>query len=272
VNVAGIDLSDPRPVGGGQICRSFTGTSGDGRRLFAKTLRDAPRGFFVAEARGLQWLARPDGPPLPEVIAYDDDGLVLTWVEPAAPTAEAAVDFGRALAALHEAGASTYGADDDGFIGPLPLPDEPAADWPTFYVQRRLRPFLAALPAAHREPVEEVCAVIGDLAGPAEPPARIHGDLWSGNVLWAADGRGWLVDAAAAHGGHRETDLAMLALFGAPYLDRILAAYTEVAPLSDGWQQRVALHQLHPLLVHATLFGGGYVEQAAATARRALAG
>src|SRR5436305_1394897 len=82
--------------------------------------------------------------------------------------------------------------------------------------------------------------------GRPEPPERLHGDRWSGNLLWGGDGRVWLVDAAAAHGGHRETDLAMLALFGAPHLDVIRAAYAEVAPLADGWQQRIPLHQVHP--------------------------
>ena len=102
-------------------------------------------------------------------------------------------------------------------------------------------------------------------AGPAEPPARIHGDLWSGNVLWV-DGRALIVDPAA-HGGHRETDLAMLALFGVPGLDRIIGAYEEVSPLADGWRWRVPLHQLHPLLVHVNLYGIGYLEQALRAAR-----
>ncbi|MGH3406332.1 MAG: fructosamine kinase family protein, partial [Streptosporangiaceae bacterium] len=106
-------------------------------------------------------------------------------------------------------------------------------------------------------------------AGPVEPPARIHGDCWSGNVLWSG-GRGWLIDPAA-HGGHRETDLAMQALFGAPYLDRILAGYQEAAPLADGWRSRVPLHQLHPLLVHCCLFGRGYAEPTLAAARAVLA-
>ena len=109
---------------------------------------------------------------------------------------------------------------------------------------------------------------ITSLAGPPEPPSRIHGDCWSGNVLWSG-GRGWLIDPAA-QGGHRETDLAMLALFGAPYLDRILAAYAEASPLSDGWRSRVPLHQLHPLLVHVCLFGAGYAAQTRSAARAAL--
>jgi fructosamine-3-kinase len=115
--------------------------------------------------------------------------------------------------------------------------------------------------------VERVLDKLPDLAGPPEPPARLHGDLWSGNVLWAADGRAWIIDPAA-HGGHRETDLAMLALFGLPHLDRVLAAYDTSWPLAAGWQQRVPLHQLHPLLVHAVLFGGGYGAQAVSAAAR----
>jgi fructosamine-3-kinase len=116
--------------------------------------------------------------------------------------------------------------------------------------------------------VESVADRIGDLAGPAEPPSRVHGDCWWGNVLWSG-GRGWLIDPAA-YGGHREGDLAMLALFSPPHLDRILAAYAEAAPLADGWRSRVPLHQLHPLLVHACLFGATYAAPLRAAARAAL--
>ena len=109
---------------------------------------------------------------------------------------------------------------------------------------------------------------IGSLAGPAEPPSRIHGDCWAGNVLWSG-GEGWLIDPAA-HGGHRETDLAMLDLFGAPHLDRILAGYNDTVPLAAGWRARIPLHQLHPLLVHACLFGSSYREGVVSSARSAL--
>jgi fructosamine-3-kinase len=125
------------------------------------------------------------------------------------------------------------------------------------------------LQAADAHLVEAVAARIGELAGPPEPPSRIHGDLWSGNVLWSG-GQAWLIDPAA-HGGHRETDLAMLALFGAPFLEQIVAAYQAVAPLAVGWRQRVPLHQMHPLLVHACLYGAGYGTRAGAAARAALA-
>jgi fructosamine-3-kinase len=99
-------------------------------------------------------------------------------------------------------------------------------------------------------------------------PARLHGDLWSGNVMWTADGA-TLVDPAA-HGGHCETDLAMLTLFGCPHLGDVLDGYQSVRRLSPGWERRVGLHQLYPLLAHVVLFGGSYAGQAEAAAASAL--
>jgi fructosamine-3-kinase len=157
-------------------------------------------------------------------------------------------------------------------IGELSLPNDPAPDWPAFYAQRRLEPLVAlclerrTLSASGARAVGRVCERIGDLAGPAEPPARLHGDLWGGNVLAGADGRARLIDPAA-YGGHREVDLAMLALFGI-LPTRLVAAYQEIWPLADGWRERLGLWQLFPLLVHAVLFGGGYLADSAALARR----
>lgn len=270
MNIAGVEIDDAQPVAGGDICQAWRGTTGGGRRVFAKRLPGAPDGFFHVEADRLQWLSVPDGPPLPRVVAVDDEGLVIEEVEPAGASRAAAEGFGRALAAMHRAQPPMFGHDQAGFIGSVPLPNDPCPEWPTFYVERRIEPFLFGLAPEQRRDIEHLCAHIVDVAGPPEPPARLHGDLWSGNVLWARDGRAWLVDAAAAHGGHRETDLAMLALFGAPHLDTIVAAYAEASPLADGWRQRVRLHQLHPLLVHAQLFGGAYGVRAAAAARAAL--
>jgi fructosamine-3-kinase len=171
-----------------------------------------------------------------------------------------------------------YGAPWPGFIASLPLDNTPTGGpggWPDWYATRRLLPFLrraadaGTLTGADVALVETVTGRIGELAGPAEPPSRIHGDLWSGNLLWSG-GQGWLIDPAA-HGGHRETDLAMLALFGAPHLDRILAAYDEAVPLAPGWRARVPLHQLHPLLVHVCLYGSGYAAAVRDAARQTLA-
>ena len=211
---------------------------------------------------------------VPDVLASDDGCLILRWVEPGRPSADAASGFGRALAATHQAGATSYGGDTDGFIARLPMLNKPAPTWAEFFAQRRVLPYLklasdnGRISADDAQRVESVVARLGELV-PEEPPARLHGDLWNGNVLWGTEQRVWVIDPAA-HGGHRETDLAMLALFGLPHLPRVLDAYAEVSPLADGWQDRAGVHQLFPLLVHACLFGGGYGARAGATAARYL--
>ena len=243
------------------------GVLDDGREVFAKT--GAGSGIFASEAAGLRWLGAAIA--VPEVIEAGPDRLVLSWVEEEPPGAAAAERLGRSLARLHRTGAEGFGAPWPGFIAELPMDNSPAPDWPAFYGSRRVLPFLGRtrLPAPDVAAVERAVERFAEVAGPPEPPARIHGDLWSGNVLWSG-GSGVLIDPAA-HGGHRETDLAMLALFGLPYLDRVLGAYQEEWPLAEGWRERVPLHQLHPLLVHVVLYGGGYRDALMNAVRRVLA-
>jgi fructosamine-3-kinase len=267
------------PVGGG-VCHASRLTLDDGSSLFAKTWPSgpAPDGMFAAEAAGLAWLRSAGAAPVPEVLVALPEMLAVEWVEPGEPTPAAAARFGRDLAALHRSGADSYGAEWAGYIGPLPLDNTPCTGaWGSWFGARRLTPYLrtsadrGALSGADIAVVEQVINTIEGYGVP-EAPARIHGDLWPGNLLWGADGRGWLVDPAA-HGGHRETDLATLALFGGvPYLDTILGAYQEVWPLADGWRVRVPLHQLHLLLVHTAAFGGGYRSAVRAAADAALRG
>jgi fructosamine-3-kinase len=242
------------------------GALDDGREVFAKTGVVSP--VFTSEAAGLRWLG--EAITVPEVIEVAADRLVLSWVHQEPPTAAAAERFGRDLAWLHRAGAPAFGAPWPGFIADLPMDNSPEGDWPAFYATRRVLPFVrrARLDSRDVHLIERAVARFGEVAGEPEPPARVHGDLWSGNVLWSA-GTGVLIDPAA-HGGHRETDLAMLALFGAPYLDRILGAYGEEAPLAAGWRGRVPLHQLHPLLVHVVLYGAAYRDELMAAVRRVL--
>jgi len=246
----------------------------DGRAVFVKSRHGAPEGFFAAEAAGLRWLSEaPGGPPVPDVLGYDEQALILPWLPSGPPPRVPVERLGRELAALHSAGAPAFGRDRDGWIGAAPLDNRPCVAWPEFYAERRIGPYVRVLrergdlSAEQAAVFTRLAARLGSVAGPPEPPARLHGDLWSGNVLWDPDGRGWLVDPAA-HGGHRETDLAMLGLFGAPGLPRLLRAYQEVTPLAPGWEDRRELHQVHPLLVHAVLFGGSYLGSALDAARR----
>ena len=255
------------PVAGGDIATATKLRLSDGTTALMKTHPSPPDGFFAAEVRGLRWLAEAGGVPVPEVLGADDECVILRWIEPGKPTADAAAGFGQALAATHAAGAASYGLDQDGFIGRLPLVNEPAPTWAEFYAARRVLPYLrlgrdrGAVSQSQAAVIETAVQRLGELV-PEEGPARLHGDLWNGNVLWGSDARVWVVDPAA-HGGHRETDLAMLALFGLPHLARAIDAYDEASPLADGWRDRVGLHQLFPLLVHACLFGGGYAARAA---------
>jgi fructosamine-3-kinase len=265
------------PVAGGDICTSTRLRLSDGTSALVKTRPRAPADFFHREAAGLEWLAEADGAAVPRVLAVQDDCLILEWVESGRPSADAAEQLGRSLAVTHQAGAKVFGSEsgEDGYIGVLPLPNRSADTWPEFYATRRVLPYLklardrGAVSDEDAASVEGVVRRIAELAGPEEPPARLHGDLWSGNVLWGSDGRAWLIDPAA-YGGHRETDLAMLALFGLPQLERVMHAYREVAPLADGWEDRLGLHQLFPLLVHACMFGGGYGARAGQAARSLL--
>lgn len=241
--------------------------------VFRKQRRGAPRGFFACEAAGLRWLAVPGGPRVVGVLDVGEEHLDLERVVPAPPTAPAARAFGTALARMHAAGAPAFGAMPDGWSGdgffgpldqPLPLRAAAASSWGAFHADARLEPLRADLAARGRLTpaiAEGLDRVMADLrAGrwdDGEPPARVHGDLWSGNVLWDAQGA-VLIDPAA-HGGHRMTDLAMLELFGAPHLGEIRAGYAQVHPLPRRYDDLVALHQVYPVGMHAVLFGGGYV-------------
>lgn len=274
------------PVAGGDVCTCTRVRLSDGRSAMMKTRPYAPPGFFEAEAHALRWLADGgqtnggqtnggQGAPVAEVYAVQDDCLIIEWIEPVRPTVEAAAEFGRALARLHDRTVDSFGLDRDGFIGVLPLPNGTAPTWPEFFATRRVLPYLKLAVDRDRiggtdaADVDRALHGIIELAGAGEPPSALHGDLWSGNIVWSADGRGILVDPAA-YAGHRETDLAMLALFGLPHLPRMMDAYAEEHPLADGWEERQPLHQLFPLLVHACMFGGTYGSRAGNAARHYL--
>ena len=261
------DVTATARLGGGDVAESYCVELADGRTVFAKTHRSPPPGFFTTEATGLEWLREPAEVAVPGVLAVSDgaDGmppyLVLEWIDEGDRTSDDA-GFGRALARLHRAGAPSFGREDRRTTGSRALPNDPCDTWVEFYAARRLEPLsrLArdgrALSGDTLELLGDVTGRLAELGGPPEPPARLHGDLWAGNRLVDRVGRSWLIDPAA-HGGHREFDLAMMRLFGGFGHDAF-AAYDDEFPLADGWEERVPLHQLAPLIVHAIKFGGGY--------------
>ena len=247
---------------------------------FRKSRPDARRADFEMEAAGLRWLAEAAGIRVPEVLGLGGDPgwLVLARIETGRLSDSGAEELGRALAGMHALGAESFGSLPPGApdrtlrIGLAELELSESDSWPRLYAEQILLPLAARacdagnLSPADARAVESACERIENLAGPPEPVARLHGDLWSGNVLADAKGDAWLIDPAA-HGGHREIDLAMLRLFGSPS-ERIFAAYEEAAPLADGHAERISLWQLSPLLVHALLFGGSYGASAGDAARR----
>jgi fructosamine-3-kinase len=273
---------------GGDINDAYTATLADGRDVFVKTHANADPRMFACEAHGLDWLRDARAIRIPRVLAYsaiddqaagasvvDRDGVSFLVLERIA-SSRRAPDFderlGRELAALHRAGASSFGFTESNFIGSLPQDNSPCHTWSAFYVTRRLEPQVRAAidrghaPATWHRAFDRLFSRMEAIAGPPEPPARLHGDLWGGNVMSDEAGAPCLIDPAV-YGGHREIDLAMLRLFGGVG-PRAFAAYEEAMPLAEGHADRVALYQLYPLLVHVNLFGGGYASSVEHALRR----
>ena len=268
----GASVESMRTLSGGDINEAFRASLSDGRGVFVKTNARALRTMFPAEARGLAWLAEPGVIRIPRVLAVsgaDDDGpafLALEMIEPGPRVRGFDDELGRALATLHRSGPATFGLDHDNFIGRLPQSNEPCATWTDFYRARRLEPQLrmaderGLATKGMRRGFDRLFATLDALVGDPEPPARLHGDLWGGNLHVDERGHPCLIDPAA-YAGHREIDLAMMQLFGG-FGPRVFDAYDEAYPLQDGWRDRSPLYQLYFLMVHVNLFGGSYVGSA----------
>ena len=257
-------------------------------REFSKSNDHAPAGFFEAEAAGLRWLAEPDAIPVVEVRSVSATSLTLERLTGGRPSTDDAREFGRRLAALHDSGAPAFGFSPSpkAWFGPLHQPSEipttPREDFSEFWCTDRLEPMLdRAEPNMADAQVRVIADAIdaigtgafdGISGGQREAPSRVHGDLWSGNVLWAqseARTEGTLIDPSA-HGGHRLEDLAMLSLFSAPHLGVIYEGYDEAHPLPADWRKDLPAHVLFGLLAHVYLFGGSYSQPAESTALQTI--
>jgi fructosamine-3-kinase len=264
----GASIAGVRRLGGGDINEAFAVRLDGDRTVFVKANDRAPPEMFSAEARGLAWLGEARALRVPAVLAVSSGRagepafLVLEYVESAARRPDFDETLGRGLAALHRFSAPGFGLDHDNFIGSLPQSNAARPSWTDFYRSQRLEAQLRrAVDAGRAGPALQrgfarLFAKLDELVGPAEPPARLHGDLWGGNLHAGEAGEPCLIDPAC-YGGHREVDLAMMRLFGG-FGERVFAAYAEAYPLAPGHADRVSLYQLYPLLVHVNLFGGGY--------------
>ncbi len=263
----GVEGATTRPVHGGDIHEAWRVDPSDGPPVFVKTnARPLPR-VFELEADGLRAL-RAAAPPtvgVPEVLGFGDHWLALSWIEQGRRRDDAGRLLGEGLAAVHRHTSPTFGWPEDNWIGSLPQPNGPLTDGVAFFAERRLQEQARTQPASVRRAVDAVCRRLPDLL-PDEPPALVHGDLWGGNWTAGADGRPWIYDPAV-HYGFREAELAFTRLFGG-FPASFHEAYATVLPLENGFDDRIDLWNLYPLLVHANLFGGGYGARAEGIARR----
>jgi fructosamine-3-kinase len=236
-------LTSTQPLGGGYICSTTRGRLADGREVVVKR---CPYPAEV-EADGLAALADA-GAPVPAVLGVAGHVLVLEHVggPPDWPA------LGRGIAALHRRTGSRFGWHRDNFQGMTVQHNAWSDDWPTFYVERRLRVHLAdpRVPDPLRHRLERAGqGPLQALLRPEPPASLTHGDLWSANVI---EGR-WLVDPAVSF-ADRELELAYMHLSNS-LPPELLEAYEDAYPLDPGYEQRRPALQLHKFLNNIRHFG-----------------
>ncbi|MBX2972460.1 MAG: fructosamine kinase family protein [Flavobacteriales bacterium] len=263
-----VDIEHEVPVGGGSINDAYRLDTDAGRFFVKVNSTDCSPGMFAAEADGLGHLRGAGAIRVPAVIAtgedHDHSFILLEWVEGGLRTDPFWTTFGRSLAALHRHTATSFGLDHSNYIGTLKQVNTPYERWADFFITCRIEPQVKM--ARDRKRIgdgdvlrfERLYTKLGHLF-PQEPPALLHGDLWSGNFMCDAQSCPVLIDPAVYH-GHREMDIAMTKLFGGSE-EGFYTAYNEAWPLEQGWKERVDLCNLYPLLVHVNLFGAAYPAQ-----------
>ena len=256
-----------KPVGGGDINEAFKATVANGESYFIKTHPSPPPGFFSQEAQGLERLAQTRTISIPAVISVVEEEnfscLILEWITSGPASSQSSISFGQDLAKLHRASSDTFGLEDDNYLGTLPQSNLPTKDWVEFYRDQRLNPLLqrahqkGLFPNALLRKSERLLDNLSSVLGAPEKPSLLHGDLWGGNRMVGQNGTSWLIDPAV-YFGNREVDLAMMRLFGG-FSQEVFDAYQATYPLTTGWQDRIEIYQLYPILVHLNLFGTSYL-------------
>lgn len=270
-----VDVDRGTPVGGGSINDAYRLDTDHGAFFVKTNSADRFPSLFEAEADGLERLRKAAAIRVPEVIAtgedHDDAYLLLEHIGSSARKADFWEDFGRSLARLHQHSSDRFGLERANYIGSLKQVNTPHLEWSNFFLHCRLEPQVELARNKQRIGMGDVLRferLYSKLASlfPKEAPALLHGDLWSGNFLTGAHGEPVLIDPAVYY-GHREMDLAMTKLFGG-FDAEFYAAYHAEQPLEQGWEERMDLCNLYPLLVHVNLFGGGYAAQVQALLKR----
>lgn len=225
-------------------------------------------GMFSAEAKGLELLRNTGCIRIPQVIHQGTSGkysfLLLEFIEEGRQTTNFWEHFGKNLAKLHKTSHTQFGLDHDNYIGSLPQQNHVHADWYTFLAEQRLLPLLKMSVDSgllNSGDIKSFDRFMGNLSNliPAETPSLLHGDLWSGNFITNPLGEACLIDPAV-YFGHREMDIAMTKLFGG-FSPEFYQSYNKEFPLEKGWEKRVEINLLYPLLVHLLLFGESYSGQ-----------
>lgn len=262
------EIHQVTPVGGGNINSAYCLHTHTGKLMLKTNSKSTYPQMFVREAEGLKAIAATNTIAVPDVILQDDFDdtsiLVLGWVDGRRATEKASAEMGLQLAAMHKNSAGYFGFEHNNYMGSLPQGNRKHDNWLGFFIEERLQPMVKMAVdkgLLHKNDVKNFDHLYLKLPHlfNEEAPSLIHGDLWGGNYLIGMDEKPYLIDPAVSY-AHRECDIAMTTLFDG-FSPTFYDAYNEAFPLQPGWQNRLGLWNLYPLLVHLNLFGLGYLGQ-----------